>query len=200
MLSDPKALKNLAPFIGREATLSQAAQSLGVSQHHLRYWVDKFLALGLLCARSQARKGRAIKWYRASADRYFVPFQAVPSQTLEQLLLQNEAPWQELMARNLVQVGLDSFEGLHRWGLSIFVEGSLCIEIATDAQDQAYLHQRLLEPTAPAVVMSWIDLQLDFQSAKAFQLELCQLLEKYRKHQGPQTYLARVALTPLVRD
>lgn len=201
VLADPKALRNLYPFMGQDNTLGQAAQSLSVSQHHLRYWVEKFTALGLLQqVRSEARKGRAIKWYRASANRYFVPFRAVATDTLEQLMLQQDAPWNELLARNLVQVGLAHFEQLHTWGLSIFVAGSLCIEIATSADDQQFLHQRLIEPSAPAVVMSWIPMQLNFETAKAFQRELSALLERYSQMRGAQTYLARFALTPLVKE
>lgn len=73
-LTDPKACRILATFIGRERTLSQAAADLDLSLSALTYWVGRLIAAGLLTvARRERRRGSPIKRYRATADAFFVP-------------------------------------------------------------------------------------------------------------------------------
>jgi len=46
------------------------------------------------------------------------------------------------------------------------------------------------------VLEQFTPLRLDFEDAKAFQLELLTLLEKYGKKRGSQSYLSYLALAP----
>jgi hypothetical protein len=86
-LTDPEAARRLEPFLGREATLSEAAKALHMTLPALLYHVNRLLALDLLEVACEAvRKGRAVKHDRTVADVFFVPFELTPSQTLGRLL------------------------------------------------------------------------------------------------------------------
>ncbi|MDP9766605.1 ArsR/SmtB family transcription factor [Deinococcus enclensis] len=94
-LDDPAAARVLAdaytrqffqPFIWRERLVSDVARELGVSKAAVLYRVRQFLRLGLLTVtRTEARAGRALKYYRASSRGYFVPFAATHADTVQAL-------------------------------------------------------------------------------------------------------------------
>lgn len=82
-LADPEEQRYLLPFIREELSLSEAARRLEVKPNALLYHIDKLLALGLLeVARVEPRRGRASKLYRASAERFFIPFSLTQADTV----------------------------------------------------------------------------------------------------------------------
>ena len=82
LLTDPKALEWLKPSIGDALTVSEAARQEGVNPNTLYGWVKHLETVGLVhVARVQPRKGRAVKYYRAVADTFFVPFAVSPYAT-----------------------------------------------------------------------------------------------------------------------
>lgn len=201
LLANPKALRHLTPFMERACTVGAAAKALGVSPHGMLYWVNKFLEHDLLMVdRTQSRRGKPIKWYRTPARRFFVPVQALPSATLEELLARDDEPWQKLLIRNAVHTGLDAFERLHTWGLNVYCAPDLRVEMTPGSEEGPTLQEQLLQPDAPALLLGWVPLQLDFEDAKQLQHELCDLLSHYQGKKGGQRYLTRVAMTPLLKE
>lgn len=73
------AARCLAPFMRREHTLGTAAAELDMPASSLAYYVKRFTRAGLLeVTRVEPRAGKPIPFYRATADEYRIPFDAMP--------------------------------------------------------------------------------------------------------------------------
>ncbi len=105
VLADLERVRALVPFLGRERSVSDVADELGLPVDATYYRVRRLVDLGLLeRSRTVPRKGRALKLYRATADRFFVPLDALPEQTAEEFLTGADAPTRARMARSVARV------------------------------------------------------------------------------------------------
>lgn len=78
ILSDPRRVRFLRPFLARSVTVSQAASELDVTPNALLYRVRRMVDVGLLhVVEERPRAGRAVKVYRSSHDGYRVPMSAM---------------------------------------------------------------------------------------------------------------------------
>ena len=78
--SDPLRHRLILMFAGGERSVSEIAEMTGVELKRLHYHVNALRNLGLITvARRQRRAGRAIKFYRAVADAFFVPAALAPA-------------------------------------------------------------------------------------------------------------------------
>lgn len=211
LITDPQLRRYIATFLERECSVGEAAKELEVSPQAMLYWTRKLVKLGLLkVVREERRRGKPIKYYRSVADGFFIPFVAIPSETLEALILKQEEYWQKLLARNLVRTGRDTFQELHNWGICLVRSEEsglfqdevhhLRVDVAANPHDEHFLGDRLLEPEAPALWLSWSLFQLSFEDAKDFQRELAELVGRYSHRRGAQRYLARLNLVPLLEE
>lgn len=113
LLSDPGSLVFLQPFLGREASVSQAARELGRPLDTVRYRVRRFLAAGLLEVTREARRpGRPIRYYRTVADGFVVPFELTPYAEIEErvraTLRAGDETFVRAAARSARRHGLDA--------------------------------------------------------------------------------------------
>lgn len=201
LLTDTEAVRRLEPFMRRDMTLSEAAQTLGLKLPSLLYHVNKFVRLGLLeVVRELPRGGRAVKVYRSTSEGFFIPFQITPSETLERLLYDLSTPQEQTFHREAARV-LQAQSPV--WGLTINggAEG-VTIHLTPHADGRANsLEGAFFAPDAEALFASDGTLTLDFQTAKALQRDMFELYARYRglqKDKG-RTYAYRLGLTP-VRD
>lgn len=186
----------LAPFIGRERSLSEAAGEVGISLSGMAYHVQRFLRLGLLeVVREVARKGRAVKIYRASSDAFFIPYRVVAYESVEALIHGEAQPY----LRESADAVARAYERLLEadWGLSVYrrPEGKVVFEFTT--ADGTRLD--LLGPASPAVWLSLGRLLLGFQDAKALQREMAELWLRYMEKAGARkgkTYFVQLSLAP----
>ena len=196
LLMDPVTLRQLEPFLGREATVTQAATSLGERPNTVLKRVQRFLGLGLLrVVREEPRAGRALKIYRTSADVFFVPFEATSAESFEAALAERERYWEGRLRANVVRARR---EALPDWGTRIYRDtaGRLQIQMATDPQRNT----DPLSPGSPPALSAWRDeVYLDYADAKALQRELFELLLRYQRKGGAQRYIVHAGLAP-VRD
>ncbi len=80
LLLDLNSARCLAPFMREEQTLGSAATELKMPASTLAYRVGRFRTAGLLDVIShRARAGKPIPVYRATADEYRIPFDAMPA-------------------------------------------------------------------------------------------------------------------------
>lgn len=87
LLLNMQAAKHLSPFMRTEQSLGTAAAELDRRPSSVAYWVSRFVQAGLLIvAREQPRAGKAIPFYRAAADEFQVPFDAMPKGSREEFL------------------------------------------------------------------------------------------------------------------
>lgn len=195
VLTNPTALRFLTPFLGRETSITQAAEEVGASPNTTYKRVQRYINLGLLeVAREQARAGRSIKLYRTVADVLFVPFENTPSASLEAALKEREEYWEKLLRANVVMARA---EVLGTWGTRIYRDSRNRLQVQTALTPES--NATTLAPDAPAVLSAWRDtLQLDFADAKQLQHELFDLLLKYQRKSGSQRYIIHVGLAPLL--
>lgn len=194
LLMDPTALRQLAPFLGRSRTVSEAARETGELPNTVLKRARRFLRLGLLVvAEERPRRGRAVKLYRTPADLFFVPFEATAADSLEAALAERDAYWERLLRRNVVRARR---EALGTWGTRVYrdVRGRLQVQTAITPEADA----TTLDADAPAALSSWRDsVTLDFHDAKALQREMYDLLLRYEQKQGAQRYIVRLGLAPV---
>lgn len=73
------ATRCLGPFMRTEHTLGSAADELEMPASSLAYWVGRFVKAKLVTVvRLQERAGKPIPVYRATAEEFQVPFDAMP--------------------------------------------------------------------------------------------------------------------------
>ena len=197
LLFDERARRVLAPFVGQASSAARAAQSLGMPLNTLLYQVRRLLDAGLLIVTQEERRaGRAVRHYRASAERFTVPYALTPAETPEVLLAAQHAGPDARLRRDLVSAGLELLEqqGTEGVGVQVTLDGPRLVLRNMVGPDAEW---NFLEPAAPAMVDYWLeDVHLDFEEAKALQGELCELVARYRTKRGGQAYTLRLALAP----
>ena len=150
--------------------------------------LERLLKLGLVQEVGQTRRaGRAIRWYRAIASAFFVPFKLYPPEWIGE---PNRRHYLGVFEQNIQ--GMYRSEYMVEQGLgarTAFTEaGEIYLEIVDkNGQPWNYLH-----PQAPAILSGWNPLQLDFADAKALQQELWAVMVKYLSKGGSHTYLTGI--------
>lgn len=194
LLIDPVKLRHLAPFLGRERSVSEAARESGAKPNTTLRRVQRLLDLGLLeVARELPRGGRPVKLYRSAAEIFFVPFDATSADTLESALAERDAYWEALLRRHVVRARSEQFGS---WGTRIYRDrrGRLQVQTALDA----HRNTTSLDDGDPAILSAWRDrVYLDYPDAKALQRELFELLLRYQRKGGSQRYVVRVGMAPV---
>ena len=194
-LMDPGKLRHIAPFIGTEKSVGQAAEESGERPNTTLKRVRRFVELGLLTvAREVGRAGRPIKLYRSVAQVYFVPFEATGAESLEAGMAERDGYFEGLLRRNVVRARLDT---IGNWGTRIYRDGRGRLQVQTAVTPDVNVTS--LDKSAPAVLSAWRDgVMLDFEDAKALQGELFATLQRYLRKDGAQRYVVHVAMAPLV--
>lgn len=192
VLLDAGARRWFAPFLARTSSVSAVAKLLGKKPNSVLYRVKRWHALGLLeVQREEKHRGRTVKLYRSVADAFFVPHRASSSKDLVELLRDTNAPYLRALYRGVVSAGRALSPD---WGVQVFRSGAEVKLGAASAPGDVYDPR---DSQSPAALEQFTHLRLDFEDAKAFQLELLNLLEKYGQKQGGQSYLSYLALAPL---
>ncbi|MFD1733064.1 hypothetical protein ACFSC4_21095 [Deinococcus malanensis] len=217
-LDDPAAARVLAdaytrqffqPFIWRERLVSDVARELEVSKTAMLYRVRQFLRLGLLTVtRTEARAGRALKYYRASSQGYFVPFAATQAESVQALYEASlDHPRHSVLA-SLSQAWSGLADDAREYGLYTFGDERGLMSHALLPYQPVVPHRNaladggmlgpLLADAAPALWDNTATLILAKGDAKALQRELYALHRKYQGRRDPtgDPYLLRLTLTP----
>jgi hypothetical protein len=155
--------------------------------------VKRLQELGLLLvAREQSRKGRALKLYRATAIRYFVPYRAVPEETRLALEEQLDSHWERMLRYSIVRA---REEALGDWGYEIYRGKGGALQLHPASQPGKLISSS--DPDHPAVINLWDEeISLHFHDAKALQKALYDVISSFKTKQGPQRYLLRIGLAP----
>lgn len=194
ILTNPRTLRQIEPFLARENTVKDAAEETGEKPNTVLSRVRRFVRLGLLeVLREEPRQGRAVKVYKSTADGFFVPFEATSAESLEAALAERDAYWQALLRHNVVRARLEKLE---TYGTRIYRDfrGRLQVQMALTPEQNT----TTLAPDDPAVLSAWRDaVYLDFEDAKALQREMFDLLKRYQQKRGAQRYIVRLGLAPI---
>jgi hypothetical protein len=188
LLLNLSSVRNLAPFLGHENTVSGAATKLGLDIKAMFRWTQRFIACGLLEeTRTVARSGRAIRHYQAIASEFMIPVAELPLAVLvgtDNLLHQQ---MQDALLRTWLKNSAD-----RPWGARVFLEGG---RMSIDMSDGVSMQERISESVTPAETR-WFPLQLALPDAQAFAQELRELEERYKARQTADetTYLVHLAM------
>ena len=199
LLVERKQVRLLAPFTEQPQTLSETAWTLGVKLPLLHYHAKRFLAHGLLeVVGTKLLEGRAVKRYQSSAKAFFIPFDLTPSETLAGLLGEisaaAEANFQRAASQALLE--LAPLWGL-RWNFS--EGGEVYYEMLPEtAFAKETLEATLLAHGAPAFLSFHDGLELEYDTAKALQIDLIELTKRYglRQTPGAGRYAFHMGLAP----
>lgn len=183
----------LKVFFRSALSIDEAAQKTGVKANTLYRWVQKWCELGLLrVVAIRPKRGRPVKLYRTTAERFFVPYAATAAPTHEALLEGMDREFHEAFYKSLVRARQDVAPS---WGFSFFVEdnGTYSMRTYKDAQESFNHH----DPKAPATVSVWnTDLYLTFEEAKELQEKLYCFWHSRKKKPGARRYLIQLRLAP----
>ncbi len=195
-LLDPSTVRHLAPFLGSELSVGQAAELTGEKPNTVLSRVRRFVALGLLEVTDEvARSGRPIKLYAAVADVFFVPFEASEAESLEAGLAERERYAEELLRHNVVRTRM---EAIGNWGTRVYLDERGRLQVQTAVTPDTNV--TMLDPGAPAVLSAWRDaVMLDYEDAKALQNEMYELLLRYLRKEGSQRYVVHLGMAPVLR-
>lgn len=194
LLVNPYTLRQLAPFLGQECTVTRAAQETHAKPNTVLARVQRFVKLGLVqVVREEKRKGRAVKVYRSTADIFFIPFEATTAATLEAVLQERDVYWETLLRRGVVRARIDD---VGTWGTRVYRDASNRLQVQTAVTPSQ--NYTLLDAERPAVLSAWRDsVYLNFADAKALQREMFDLLKRYHQKAGAQRYIVRLGMAPL---
>ncbi|MBB5376433.1 DNA-binding Lrp family transcriptional regulator [Deinococcus metalli] len=208
VLADGYLRQFFEPFIWRERRVSDVAREVGVSTNAMLYRVRQFMRLGVLeVTRTEARAGRAVRYYRATSRGYFVPFAATDAPSVAALYETSLDHARRSVLAALTQAwsaladdprwfGLYTYgdeDGLHSHVLLPFPPD------LTQPKSGRGLLAPLLDEGHPAIWDNATTLRLAPADAKALQRELHNLHQRYRARAQPagQPHLLRVTLAPL---
>ena len=192
LLLEPKHARFIAPFLGRERLVAEVTREIGAPLSTTFRHVSRYCEVGILkVTREQARKGRALKYYRTVADAFFVP---------NSLRVTAHDAWLAELER-ATKRGAEHVYGEHLvdWGELIFRnEAGIFSTSLARAPGQPVTS---LASDAPAMLTTAHDaVYLDFADAKRLQQDLHTLFETYTAKGGAQRYLLRLSLVPLPED
>jgi DNA-binding MarR family transcriptional regulator len=104
LLSHPKRGHYIHPFLGQERSISTAAELLGCSLQTMHYRVKQLVKAGLLrVTREEQRAGRAVRYYRAVSDAFFIPDALTEHADLEERLLADFRPTLSRIAKGIAE-------------------------------------------------------------------------------------------------
>lgn len=211
-ITDPKAVRvlfdlehraRLAPFFERAQTVSEAAERLQEDAQRLYYYVQRYVGLDLLeIVRTEPRPGRALRYYRATAEQFFVSVEHTPTPSLEGALLDVHTPLLERFSHNLALSVQDHVIGV--WGrrFHLDAQGTLVPTAGPAPEYDFDLFEFYSRAEFPPASMLWHETYLTPEDAKRLQVEFNCLIERLercdgRPGRGKARYLVKVGITPI---
>jgi DNA-binding transcriptional ArsR family regulator len=193
----PSGLRLLEPFLGEARSVAEVARATGDKPNTVLRRVQRLQELGLVeVAAIRRRAGRPEKRYRATADVFFVPFEATGAADLEGALAERDAYWERLLRRHVVRARR---EAMGTWGSRIYRDARGRLQVQTAVSPAA--NATMLDADMPAALSAWRDqVWLDHADAKALQRDLFALLQHYQAKRGAQRYVVHVGLAAVRRE
>lgn len=192
ILADPDVAVFLKPFMCEPNTIKAAAEEFKQPIQAMHYRVLQMLQAGLLeVVGVEARQGRPIKHYQATATAFRIPLDLVPHSLLESLT--EHLSWKSQLERGLQKaLGGSEYESqmvVYLNGDGLLIWGSSLDDYEGDP--------KTLKPQYPATLNLWTGgLRLDRADAKALQRELWELYERYAHRGGAEKYVMHLGLAP----
>ena len=204
LVLDARVARMLAPFMGAEVSLADAAREASVPLNTMKYRLQQFERLGLVeRAAVQARRGRSAQTYRAAAA-LFVPFHVTPLEAAASLYdvlfgVMHGALLRSVGAAWQAAAGDDHELGLHVYRTDTGRVTKDIVPLPVGGAGSFF--PDLLRDDRPAVWNSGGVIRLTRAEAKAFQRDLVDLLRRHFPPVAPpleasSEYIYRFVLAP----
>lgn len=166
----------LEPFVGRDRSVGEAAEELGLSVEQMAYRVQAMVRARLLYATAQrARAGRPVTIYRAPAE-IRAPLAVLSEGDVRDFFRSVDEPMRAAFFDALMR--LSTRAGLGDWVVRLYRDdGHIRLDMAPG--EGTWDPSILLEDEAPAVMFNWVPLHLDPHAAKLLQRELFAVIGKH---------------------
>jgi len=172
-LTDRTGSRHLDPFLGKEATVADAAAELGLSASRMSYWVGKLLDLGLVefvGTRVQAR--HRVRLFRSTADSFVFSLDLLTAPDVEVLERYFAPVWRRFLT-SLVHVGRRGEVGWQaRFGRTGGQAGFEIVPGSGDLEDAGIFN-------------AWVKLSLTRRHAASLRRDMRALVERYAALQDP---------------
>ena len=125
VLTDPEHLRYIAPFLGRERTVSEVARETKSTLSTTYRRVKRYCDLGILeVAREHKRKGKPLKIYCTVADAFFVPLRLTGGPE------ERSARWQKHWERDFQRSFRHAYrDELETWGQRIYRKNGVFVSM-----------------------------------------------------------------------
>jgi hypothetical protein len=194
-LMDEKTLILLWPFMGQAHSIKGAATLLERSVKEIFRPVRRLLELGLLrIEREEVQRGKTIRFYVTPAPEFVIPAALIPFETYIEKL---EAGLRHKLLQSQLREWLNPSTGTPvRRGLRIFRDNNT---ISMGAVNPAGEPLNPQESDHPLLLSVWTTYALSPENARAFHLELRELLKRFeaRVEEGQPLHIVHVAVAPL---
>ena len=197
LLLDNKTRRLLSPFVAATKSVKEASDELFMKLATYYPYVKGFERAGLIeVVEVVPRAGRAIKHYRSVADEYFIPHTVSPLMGHYEAL---ELGMHNILFQAVLQAWSESTDEVNTWGFRFYKNPELGFSaMGARAKGEPW---DLFRDEGPVILPYWRRLFLSREKARALQLELHEVLERYTAEQsGGDTYLLRIGLAPLTED
>jgi hypothetical protein len=167
-ICDGEKTKYLAPFIGKDCTLAEAAAQLNLTKSHTSYWLNQLLKLGLIFEKHTEKRGRyLVPVYRAVAETFTVPLERVPAQSDEAILKLSMGDFDDRSIYSLVRCARTYADGWH-----------VCLKLENG---RSWLHiiPKSGDTETARILNTWGKLELTPEQATAMRGELKGVFQKY---------------------
>lgn len=177
VLLDSRQRAAFLPFLNREISVSQAALEVGELPNTMLYRVRRWQRLGLLqeartVPHPKGKKG-GMPLYRSSAPSYFIPYAATSAEDLLTLAREMYTPIFADFLNHYVRSGAALSDD---WGVRFEgAAGGWQVRPSKSLEDQC----QPSDLTAPPTMLEYVQLELNQNQAKAMQLELLAVLQRY---------------------
>lgn len=181
-------------------TASGLAVRAGSDVKAVHHKVTRLVGAGLVeVVGTEQGKTRPMRQYRSVAHNFFIPYQAMPAETLEELTTTLSSEFDTRLLRALVRATAPLIEHDSAFGMRFQHEGDH-MSMNLTAQGAFFDLETLLEPDQPAVVADWDILHLTPAQAKELQHELKALHRRYQElsqqNKDKSRFLLRLTLCP----
>lgn len=150
-------------------------------------------------AGERPRRGRPLKLYRASAERFFVPFATMPHATLEAFYRRLEATWYPRMIAGLIGAWRAQRPGPRDWGIAVSRHESGLLKIGFSADPElAFDDDLYLE--APAIAHWDTRLHLGPEDVRSLREELLAVVDRYLERRSGPRQVLHLGLAPWSAD
>ena len=197
----PLGLNVLRIVMAGSTPLAPVAKELGLPLSTVLRWARRWLEVGALVIDAERpRAGRPVKWYRAVATRFFIPYEAegaaLPEDVVRRLVQMRVEP----QVRGLIEAARVTYTkgSMKEWGTVLYADrhGQLVVrpDFALGRTPD------LLSDASPAYLNFYSDdMRLSAAQAKRLQHDLVALLKSYKDEgAGSQAFTLSLVLTPRV--